>query len=81
MKNTASGARESVSRTIIFKNKEHEKFYQGCLLKCRYQDVYHQSLVYCIGISEYDRYFWEVIKICYPEYCLYTEGEDVHVKS
>ena len=28
MKNTASGARESVSRTVIFKNNEHEKFYQ-----------------------------------------------------
>lgn len=54
MKNTASGARESVSRAIIFKNNEHEKFYQ-----------------------EYDRYFWEAIKIRYPEYCLYTEGEDV----
>ena len=58
MKNTASGARESVSRAIIFKNNEHEKFYQ-----------------------EYGRYFWEAIKIRYPEYCLYTEGEDAHVKS
>ena len=31
--------------------------------------------------QEYDRYFWEAIKIRYPEYCLYTEGEDMHVKS
>lgn len=36
---------------IIFKSKEHEKFYIEYLQKCRYQDVYHKALIYCIGID------------------------------
>lgn len=51
MKNTALRAGNSNSRTITFKNKEHEKFYTEYLEKCRYQDVYHQALVYCLGID------------------------------
>ena len=46
MKNTALRAGNSNSRAITFKNKEHEKFYTEYLEKCRYQDVYHQALVY-----------------------------------
>ena len=51
MKNTALRAGNSNSRTITFKNKEHEKFYTEYLEKCRYQDVYHKALVYCLGID------------------------------
>lgn len=36
---------------IAFKNKEHENFYKTYLSDCRYQDVYHKALVYCLGLS------------------------------
>lgn len=49
---TAVSANSENARTITFKNKEHEKFYKEYLSKCRYQDVYHKALVYCLGISE-----------------------------
>ena len=51
MTSTALRAENSNSRTITFKSKEHEKFYMEYLEKCRYQDVYHQALVYCLGID------------------------------
>ena len=51
MTNTALRAENSNSFTITFKSKEHEKFYMEYLEKCRYQDVYHQALVYCLGID------------------------------
>ena len=51
MTNTALRAENSNSRTITFKSKEHEKFYMEYLKKCRYQDVYHQALVYYLGID------------------------------
>lgn len=37
---------------MVFKNKQHEEFFKEYLAKCRYQDVYHAALVYCLGISE-----------------------------
>ena len=53
MTNTALGAKKKeVTRTIIFKDKEHENFYHEYLQKCRYQDAYHKALVYCLGLSE-----------------------------
>ena len=150
-KSTATGANENQERKITFKNKEHEKFYNTYLSKCRYQDAYHKSLVYCLGLSEdtrrnvnriydfksgfikpeclqegwqtsgsekivriafnlytdgipttdeyndteaqitetrlysvsdifctgYARYFWEAIKIRYPDYCFYMDWEDM----
>lgn len=42
--NTALRAGKDTTRTITFKNKEHEKFYYTYLPKCRYQDVYHKAL-------------------------------------
>ena len=51
MTNTALRAENSNSRTITFKSKEHGKFYEEYLKKCRYQDVYHRALVYCLGID------------------------------
>lgn len=50
MMNTALRAEKKVT-TVIFKNEEHKKFYDEYLKKCRYQDVYHKALVYCLGIS------------------------------
>ena len=51
MTNTAIRAGKRDTRTITFKNTEHEKFYEKYLQKCRYQDVYHKALVYCLGID------------------------------
>lgn len=51
MRSTAVRANQKTTCTITFKNKEHEKFYQKYLSKCRYQDVYHKALVYCLGID------------------------------
>ena len=51
MTNTALRAENSNSRTITFKSREHEKFYEEYLKKCRYQDVYHRALVYCLDID------------------------------
>lgn len=156
MTNTAKRAnKEQVTRTVTFKNEEHEKFYKMYLPKCRYQDVYHKALVYCLGVDRdtrdsikeiydfktgnvkpdclhqgwitsssarviriaynlfnngtpsvsdnddmedqlkecryytvedlfccgYARYFWEAIKIRYPEYCFYRHWEDMYVKN
>lgn len=157
MKNsTALGANSGQStRTITFKNEAHKKFYMEYLPKCRYQDVYHKALVYCLGLNSdtrdhvdriydfkegyvkteclyegwqtsgsmkvvrmaynlycngtpsvfdiedaegklqecscytveelfccgYARYFWEAIKIRYPEYCFYQDWEDMYAEN
>ena len=137
MTNTALRAENSNSRTITFKSREHEKFYEEYLKKCRYQDVYHRALIYCLGIDRdtrdnvnkiynfktgcvkteclqegwqtsgslrivrmafnlycngtpsvedlfccgYARYFWEAIKIRYPEYCFYKDWEDIYAEN
>lgn len=52
MNSTATGAgNENTINTITFRDQEHEKFYFKYLMKCRYQDVYHKALVYCLGIN------------------------------
>ena len=52
MTGTALGASSGKStRTITFKNEAHKKFYMEYLQKCRYQDVYHKALVYCLGLN------------------------------
>ena len=48
---TATGARNKEAYTIIFKDKQHKDFYMEFLPRCRYQDVYHKALVYCLGLS------------------------------
>lgn len=40
------------SGTIRFMSKEHEDFFTTYFAQCRYKDVYHEALVYCLGISE-----------------------------
>ncbi len=140
---------------INFKNRAHQEFYEKWIPECRYQDVYHKSLVYCLGLDEdtrnhvtriydfakgyvntecltdawitsgsarvirmafnlycnnapsvdesknkdeqlsecrmytvedifctgYARYFWEAIKIRYPEYCYYVDMDDLYEQS
>ena len=152
MSNTAIGAKKN---ELIFKNGSHRKFYEKWLPKCRYQDVYHKALIYCLGLNEdtrnhiseiynfesgyvqteclkegwitrgavkvirmafnlycngtpsvndykkqedqlqecsqytveelfcsgYARYFWEAIKLRYPEYCFYIDLEDLYDKA
>lgn len=152
MKNTALRAKKE---TIKFKNQSHQEFYEKWMPKCRYQDVYHKALVYCLGLDEdtrnhvrqiynfetgcvnteclfdgwitsgsarivrmafnlycnsapsiedykepekqllecrmytvedifctgYARYFWEAIKIRYPEYCYYVDWEDMYAQA
>jgi len=36
---------------IKFAGTEHRDFYNHYIQKCRFQDAYHKSLVYCLGIS------------------------------
>lgn len=47
---TATGA-EQVTRNITFKNEAHRKFFVKYLPQCRWADVYHTALVYCLGID------------------------------
>ena len=51
MASTAIGAAGEDARTITFMNKEHKEFYWEYLSKCRWKDVYHKALVYCLGID------------------------------
>ena len=156
MSNTALRAGDKKeSRTIIFKNKQHEQFYYEYLQKCRYRDVYHKALVYCLGIDRdtrehidriydfktglvkprclqegwqtsgsvkivrlafnlycngtpsvgdrvkkeealqecrqysveelfccgYARYFWEAVKVRYPDECYYVDWEDMYAED
>ncbi|WP_270444950.1 DUF6075 family protein, partial [Blautia intestinalis] len=34
--------------------------------------------LFCCG---YARYFWEAIKIRYPEYCFYKDWEDTYAEN
>lgn len=55
MTNTAIGAvvkQCDSTHNLIFTGKEHMEFYQAALNRCRYQDVYHQVLCYCLGIDK-----------------------------
>ena len=51
MANTATGAEKGNTRTITFRNKEHEKFFKTYLQKCESQDVYRKALIYCLCID------------------------------
>lgn len=39
-------------RVVTFRNEAHKEFYKEYISKCRCQDVYHQALVYCLGIDD-----------------------------
>lgn len=47
--------KQVVLNGIRFASKEHEDFFLTNLERCRYKDVYHIALVYCLGISETTR--------------------------
>ena len=51
MASTAIGAAGEDARTITFMNKEHKEVYLEYLSKCRWKDVYHKALVYCLGMN------------------------------
>ena len=52
MTNTALSAKaEQIAQNVTFRNEEHKKFFLTYLPKCRYGDVYHVALVYCLGID------------------------------
>ena len=38
----------------------------------------HEEDLFCCG---YARYFWEAIKIRYPEYCFYKDWEDMYAEN
>lgn len=76
MKNiTTTGAGNE--NTITFKDKMHEKFYQFYLPKCRYPDVYHKALIYCLGVNRDTRenieHIFDFTTSCVKPECL-TEG-------
>ena len=47
MNTTALGAENQKEQTINFISEAHEQ-----LKEVRYQDVYHNALCYCLGISD-----------------------------
>ena len=47
---TALGANE-ITKNITFQGEMHQKFFLLYLPECRSEDVYHQALIYCLGIS------------------------------
>ncbi|EOS49462.1 hypothetical protein C809_01464 [Lachnospiraceae bacterium MD335] len=42
---------EQIAQNVTFRDGEHKKFFLAYLPKCRYVDVYHAALVYCLGID------------------------------
>ena len=56
MASTAIGAAGEDARTITFMSKEHKEFYLEYLPKCRLKYVYHEALVYCVGIDRDTHY-------------------------
>ena len=53
MTNTALSAKaEQIAQYVTFRNEKHKRFFLTYLPKCRYADVYHAALVYCLGIDE-----------------------------
>ena len=158
MRSTAVRAKSENNLHNYFPRTRNMKILsKGHLSKCRYQDVYHKALVYCLGIDRdtrdhvkqiydfqtgcvkpeclqegwqtsgsvkiirmafnlycngtpsiynfedsdlegqlqecslytveelfccgYARYFWEAVKIRYPEYCFYVDWEDSYVEN
>ena len=55
MNSTALGAKNTKKQKIVFISEAHEKFYYEQLNRVRYQDVYHKTLCYCLGISDNTR--------------------------
>ena len=63
MNNTALRAEvQSTDNThMVFADREHEEFYYEKLAQARYQDCYHQALIYVLGISRDTREHFDQI--------------------
>ncbi|MCD8336092.1 MAG: DUF6075 family protein [Lachnospiraceae bacterium] len=48
---TYNTANDRENNEILFRDAEHERFCLQSLEKCRWCDVYHEALVYCLGID------------------------------
>lgn len=63
MNNTAlsAGAENANQTNMVFESKAHETFYYEKLSQARYQDAYHEALLYILGISEDTRAHFDSI--------------------
>jgi len=60
--NAQSAQVQSTERThMVFADREHEEFYYEMLGRARYQDCYHQALIYVLGISRDTREHFDQI--------------------
>ena len=59
---TALGANE-ITKNITFQGEMHKKFFLLYLPECRNEDVYHQALIYCLGIVEIHENMWKKFMI------------------
>ena len=57
---------------------ENPPMVDGSALGIREGEVYTVEELFCCG---YARYFWEAIKIRYPEYCSYVDWEDMYAEN
>ncbi|MCC8044367.1 MAG: DUF6075 family protein [Clostridiales bacterium] len=55
MYSTYDVANDAKNNEILFRDAEHELFCLRALEKCRWCDVYHEALVYCLGIDRTTR--------------------------
>ena len=56
-----AGAQSANNTHMVFADKEHENFYFEKLGQARYQDCYHQALIYVLGISRDTREHFDQI--------------------
>ena len=47
--------RQNVKRSTNLWMTNMEKFFLDNIVRCRYEEVYHHALIYCLGISETTR--------------------------
>ena len=61
MNDTALRAGAQSATHMVFAGREHEAFYYEKLAQARYQDCYHQALIYILGISRDTREHFDQI--------------------
>ena len=52
MERKGIGMKGKMLKEVQFVDDEHEKFFLDNIVRCRYEEVYHHALIYCLGISE-----------------------------
>ena len=61
-------------KEVQFVDDEHEKFFLDNIVRCRYEEVYHHALIYCLGISETTRRnidsIYDFATVCIKTECL-----------